>query len=881
MTSPRLIAVALLALTAICWEEAAAQSSKPFIVHGPSSGATVAPEITSHGPTAAVSVDENTTAVASLTFTPSGAELSLSGTDSALFEINATGSGTATLGFIDEPDYETPADANTDNDYLVTVTATNDALTDATAFTVTVDDLNEDLAANSLRPNEVFGTIPGEAIAAGFFPNDLSTSVRTDVTPTTRGGVIDITGGSYSSPYTTTTANRTYRLTGNVTYEGCGIRVAHSNVTIDLNGYALTYNDVAPSDVETGTVTTSGGGGGTTDHTITVNASAATYTTTSSFSYLNYAPGDTVVFAGFTNGGNNGTKTISTISSTVITVTSTSGLVNETGNGNEKASNFPTLTPSGITLTTNARTYSIVEFTSGAESGNVYDVLSNTTSALTLSNQNEVFDSTAEQQTWQDGGPAPGDAFRIYDPRRTFGVGTVPGTYPGGVIEVVNGEIAQGDGYGRGVSYQYCAGLCPVFYRDGGASWVIGGVEAAWHSDNTGGFFVSGSTNAVVSYCELNDSGEMVSDRQRGTIAISAGSGAHIHHNLIRNHRQVGISAGGDRIVEYNEIYGDSRATNSTGTGTFSDNDVIIRYNNFYKVGQHPVCIGIAEESNRVEVYGNWCEAMTTVDSPEYGYNLACALSNRWGTRTDANHYYENALITYAHDDDYKARSVFTGGYDVLVEELYEDNFIGSFSDDDTECHAVSCGNENLIGRNNTLVSTHNIYWLGDSYWIPFGFARWIGNTTIKSGSDPNFATFFASDYDNNTANAQEVEFISGIYGTGTAADDIDFVDGPDNSQPTLRFGYNLTVTVTDGGSPVEGATVTIRDKDSNILRDDYLTDASGEVVVDVPTYYRQGPSLGSTTLMPLTVEAEFGAATGSDTISPTSDDSISVGIAE
>lgn len=657
-----------------------------------------------------------------------------------------------------------------------------------------------ELAENSLRPNGVFGPIPQEAINAGFLPNDLSTSVRTDVVPTTRAAVVEIAGGTYTEPYVASTANRTIRLMGNVTYDGAGVSINATNITVDLNGYSLTYNNVDVEGLETGTVSSSTAGDG--------------------------------------------------------------------------SSTYPTLTPSGLTLTANSHQYWVLEFTSGAENGNFYEVVSNTTTVLTLENHNQVSDENADLRNWQNGGPSASDTFRIYDPRKTFGVGVPVFVYPGtGTIEIVNGTIVQGAGFGRGVNRAYCAGMSPVFYYDGGRQFLVGGVSATWDAENSCGIDIRGSNSAVVQFCEVTDNGTLVTNRQRSQATIQTKQNSTVQNNLIRNHRQGGVGVDSGSTVEYNEIYGDSRATNSTGAGSFSTDNITIRYNNFYKVGQHPVCIGIAEETDGMDIYGNWCEAQSTRESPEYGYNFACAFSNRWGTRTGANHVHENAFITHASDSVYKSRSVLTGGYDVLVEELFEDNFVGAYSDDNTECHAVACGFDGWVARNNTLVSTHNIYWLADHYDGPENYPRWIDNTSIRSGSDPAFATFFVDDFWD-----QEVDFISGTYGSGTAADDI---SGTGDAQTVLRFGYNLTVTVTDGGSPVEGAIVTVKDKDSNILRDDYVTDASGVVVVDVPTYRCVGPSMTPATLAPLTVEAELGAATGSNTISPTSDDAISVGIAE
>ncbi len=76
--------------------------------------------------------------------------------------------------------------------------------------------------------------------------------------------------------------------------------------------------------------------------TINVVAASGTFTrTTGSFLTDGFTIGMTVVTSGFTNAGNNATKIISSLTATVLTVTSITGLVNETGNNNERVQGSP------------------------------------------------------------------------------------------------------------------------------------------------------------------------------------------------------------------------------------------------------------------------------------------------------------------------------------------------------------------------------------------------------------------------------------------------------------------------------------------------------------------------------------------------------------
>ncbi|MHB0969746.1 MAG: cadherin domain-containing protein [Thermoanaerobaculia bacterium] len=100
-----------------------------------------APVITS---AAATAVPENTTGVLTVTTTDAeGDAVTYSitgGTDAALFSINAT---TGALTFNAAPDFEVPGDADTNNQYLVEVTATDGTTPVAQTITVAVTDVNE------------------------------------------------------------------------------------------------------------------------------------------------------------------------------------------------------------------------------------------------------------------------------------------------------------------------------------------------------------------------------------------------------------------------------------------------------------------------------------------------------------------------------------------------------------------------------------------------------------------------------------------------------------------------------------------------------------------------------------------------------------------
>ena len=98
-------------------------------------------------------VEENTTTVATATVSDSSGDVTftLSGADSSAMTIGAT---SGVLAFAANPDYEAPADADADNVYNVTVTATDDAGSNSEDVTVTVTDVLECTGACDLFISE-------------------------------------------------------------------------------------------------------------------------------------------------------------------------------------------------------------------------------------------------------------------------------------------------------------------------------------------------------------------------------------------------------------------------------------------------------------------------------------------------------------------------------------------------------------------------------------------------------------------------------------------------------------------------------------------------------------------------------------------------------
>ncbi|WP_155264808.1 beta strand repeat-containing protein, partial [Sphingomonas segetis] len=134
------------------------------------SDVNAAPSINSDGAgaTATISINENSTAVTTVSVLDDGENqaitYSLSGADASKFTISAAG----VLTFASAPDFENPTDADHNNSYLVTVTANDGGLTDSQDITVNVDNVNDSNNAVSDKLVISTGTI-------GTFSTDVLT----------------------------------------------------------------------------------------------------------------------------------------------------------------------------------------------------------------------------------------------------------------------------------------------------------------------------------------------------------------------------------------------------------------------------------------------------------------------------------------------------------------------------------------------------------------------------------------------------------------------------------------------------------------------------------------------------------------------------------
>ncbi|MEZ5477275.1 MAG: cadherin domain-containing protein [Thiolinea sp.] len=224
--------------------------------------ANTAPVITSDGggATASVNVPENSTAVTTVTATDADGDTlsyTLSGTDAGLFTLDAA---TGVLAFNTAPDFESPADADTNNVYAITVTVgDSNGGTDVQALSITVTDVNEAPVITSDGGGNTAALDVAENTTA------ITTVIATDVDGDTL--TYSISGGADSGLFTIDGASGVLAFTAAPDFETATdadtngvyeveVTADDSNGGTDVQALSITVMDVN----ETPVITSNGGG---------------------------------------------------------------------------------------------------------------------------------------------------------------------------------------------------------------------------------------------------------------------------------------------------------------------------------------------------------------------------------------------------------------------------------------------------------------------------------------------------------------------------------------------------------------------------------------------------------------------------------------------
>jgi hypothetical protein len=195
---------------------------------------------------------------------------------------------------------------------------------------------------------------------------------------------------------------------------------------------------------------------------------------------------------------------------------------------------------------------------------------------------------------------------------------------------LINGEIEQGKGGGKGDAYG--RGANPVFLLNI-EPVKLAGLKITYSGDNLAGIFVyRGHPGDDIHHNELIDNGTVVKDRHSGVPAIRTnGKGIVIRHNVLRGVRQIGIRSEQSAEIHHNEIHIESEVTNSSGIVTSSGS---IHHNKIIGRGVHPIGIWPGPGT---AVYSNYVDVQNTKPGAEFGSTGAACVRFGWGKTWNVN----------------------------------------------------------------------------------------------------------------------------------------------------------------------------------------------------------------------------------------------------
>ena len=210
------------------------------------------PVITSNGggSTVSLSLAENTTVVTNVTSTDADAgtvvSYSISGNDVGLFQIDAT---SGALSFRLPTDYETPLDAGGNNEYEVTVMATDGVRTDSQALLVSVTDVNESAVTAIIDSNMALETV-AENAAAGTPVGITAFADDSDGTDSVSYTLLNSAGGKFDidavTGVVTVVSGLDYETATSHTIR---VQALSSDGTTSLRDFTIAVSDVNESGI--------------------------------------------------------------------------------------------------------------------------------------------------------------------------------------------------------------------------------------------------------------------------------------------------------------------------------------------------------------------------------------------------------------------------------------------------------------------------------------------------------------------------------------------------------------------------------------------------------------------------------------------------------
>ena len=381
-------------------------------------------------------------------------------------------------------------------------------------------------------------------------------------------------------------------------------------------------------------------------------------------------------------------------------------------------------------------------------------------------------------------------------------------------VKILNGSIRQGAGMDS-AHEQSSIGTNPIYCKSA-KDVEVAGVSLEYGSNQMIGIYFHWSEgSAHVHHNVFMDIGSKIANRHGSacrSLKLDKKQVSHVHHNLVRRTRQMGLSGA---KLHNNEVYVDSWSTNSFAMsvegigGRGYDNRI-------FATGFNPYGFGWGTKDWKV--YNNFVHMVGQDTAKRWGerwgdVNMLCGMRitnyGKGGQKRQDLEYYGNVIVIKGREDS-EIRGVEFFTDNSISGVVFRDNVV-KVEGLDAVTNRVSCVDAQghfkkldtipMTYKNNTFISNRHHIRFGDDYGKGL-YHHFFNCTFIKSGDHPDYSTFyFGGSYWNFGHRIVDCVFME-----GTSAEDVKW--GPVGSSKcwySVEWSLHLDAP--------SGAVVTIIDK--------------------------------------------------------------------
>ena len=699
-------------------------------------------------------------------------------------------------------------------------------------------------------------------------------------------------------PYYCNTANRLYRLTENITTNGSAIAIIASGVSLDLNGFTITYDNDAPVSIAnpsfedvTGSDADHWDRSGAADSSLYNNASPNLYVQGEGEYAMSFAVPCTEQYVV------NDTEAVCPANRWYAAMCSCVDTIQVTGSSCRM--HFL------LTGTDNANVYGATGFTTGGGqrahfetlfqtggSSESYELSVGVSSSAAVPTANARIDDLAIRSTRVHGvavrvvsGQTPTNGIKNYTDLTTYGNGTD--------AWVINGTITQGQGdgywchgvFGNSTNGMVCSGL----------TVNVSGMSChCIYGENCG----TDASPTEIEDCTLNNTSTQVFQRSSSstlgaTIALAQPNtgginAAIITRNVINGSPQTGIYWDGFAAeVTHNSVSVRSTYTNGFGIMMFNDkgstiaNNEIDNHSSTYSGRGIMIGGGFSVQTTPVAVYNNTIVARELAQNKEYAGTV---VNGCYGIQVEGKanvSIYNNDVTVYADEAEaYCMRH--NGGSLAGDNEIYNNTFRAVQVDSSKTAAAVSMISQNATYavdfRDNTLITNHAVF--GDMETCPTGSVRIVRPTIQASGTVTSWVNMITK----NLGSVDNILIVDPTFADSTTetnwdGSDVRYFNGSADSGSSYVQQWTYTINVSDGVSPVDAADITVDDQFATEVATG-TTNVLGVATIELPERRVDGATV--TTHNPLDVSTvKTGYTTDVTAVSPTAPGTLNITLSE